>query len=697
MKIIDNYRINITFKPTSECVSWAKVLCKNKEIKNTFIYDIRIMKMDGRYCCRNESHYEVSRYYICGQFEYCNISHTPQVLRFGDVPVKTRVTKIVEITNESSVNSFQMEYIKSFALEALPRRFTLGPISTKKISVTVKPTSWNTPQFVCFLIRNKHSNKEEEPSNFLTYKIKVNLKVIIKSTYRDIFVESLHKLYEKNQEYTYCDEEIFEHEKQKAIAMNMLDISKSRAQRPHIDESNISCDSRNKIKCVSSILSEPIAVFCEEVKVLISNYDMINIFILPVVVDFGMVAIDTIGSSDMIITNDTNFNISVKFVGDSMIFFSVIDIKTKIIAIEPFQSIKVNIFLSGLGEGTYEGNFYYSINDVISRAHSYKANVCSPMLLIEERFLKFGMVTNDMFVTSAQVRLKNSFNIPIKFRWDYTTDEAIFAVTPECSWIPKHCTRICDVTYLCKLYKAKTYHINLFIMNDPLISTQIEVIFVSRKHQVKFSEQTINLKDVPLNLKTTKRITMQNLSKEIAFFNVVDMQMPGLKISPLSGMMSPKSIANMTIEARLCCVMSFQTEIQIKINNENTITLPINGNVVEPKIVIHPKQIIMPRIPSYMINYTQVTIQNIGSIRSLINVINNDTFKVFIGNEFNKVKETFFYIEAGQSKTLYIQIYHESRRQYNDYIPVQINELLGPPNKDPKSTEFQYYTKPHET
>ncbi|KAJ8729394.1 hypothetical protein PYW08_000975 [Mythimna loreyi] len=221
-------------------------------------------------------------------------------------------------------------------------------------------------------------------------------------------------------------------------------------------------------------------------------------------------------------------------------------------------------------------------------------------------------------------------------------------------------------------------------------------IEIKDKHTV---EQAVTLKDIPLNLETIEKVKLENSSREIAFFHVVEPLIPGIRMEPMFGTIRPKMIMTFDIIIKISCVMEFVFDICVKINNKENVMLPITGNAVEPKILIHPKNIYMARIPCYMVSYVPVTFQNFGMVKTEVEVLDTDDENIFdvyiaIGNEKQRVYE--FSVEAGQSKIVYIKVRDIFRREYEMYIPFKINGLLGPPDGNPLSTELQYYIGEYE-
>ncbi|XP_047987660.1 uncharacterized protein LOC125227395 [Leguminivora glycinivorella] len=167
----------------------------------------------------------------------------------------------------------------------------------------------------------------------------------------------------------------------------------------------------------------------------------------------------------------------------------------------------------------------------------------------------------------------------------------------------------------------------------------------------------------------------------------------------MSGAIRPKMIITFDIIVKIPCVLEFAFDIYVKINNKENLILPVSGNVLEPKILISPKNIYMPRIPCNLITYVPVTFQNLSTLRSVVEVLDTgdeNVFKVYIAVGYEKQRILKFCVDAGQSKTVYIRVHDNFRREYEMYIPFKINGLLGPPDNRSSSTELRHYIAEHE-
>ncbi|KOB79187.1 Uncharacterized protein OBRU01_00922, partial [Operophtera brumata] len=216
---------------------------------------------------------------------------------------------------------------------------------------------------------------------------------------------------------------------------------------------------------------------------------------------------------------------------------------------------------------------------------------------------------------------------------------------------------------------------------------------INRKQAIKFLQPAVLFKDIPLNLETIERVKLENSSREVAIFYVMEPLIPGLRIEPMSGTIRAKMIITFKILVNISCVLEFAFDIYVKINNKENVILPVSGNVVEPKILIHPKNIFMARIPSDMVTYVPVTFQNLSTLKTLVEVLDIDenVFEVYIavGNEKQRIFK--FFVEGGQSKIVFIKVYDVYRREYEMYIPFKINRMLGPPDQNSWSMELQNY------
>ncbi|VVD01792.1 unnamed protein product [Leptidea sinapis] len=689
--------VEITFTPSSECVSNAK---RNKNFDNQFVFDLRLIKVDGSRCCYNEYHSEVGRYYISGQFDYCKLSHTPEKIEFGDIMLNTKKSKCIRIWNKSKLNSANIKYALVSGFEVIPNKFCVPPNTSKKIQISVKPNQVKMKDRIVFQIRNPHDkiDTEGDNNNYIEFTVEISLNVTYHKKHTDVKIESLHKLNEKSHLYTYLGKELDTRLKRREISKKYLQISKSCHTKKSIHETFCT----GKDRCYSDVsIKVPTQRpnFCDKPVELITAYDLFDVVFMPFCLNFGKVAISTYGEHEITIKNKTKFAFCVEFLKDNFVLFTPNKNCTYKVNLRGFTEKKIVVHCLGVKEGTFTGNFKYKIAQKYLRNQPYMLEVGDPVLSCYERSLKFGMVTTEGFVTSVPIRVHNHFNLPVTFKWDELLLDTPFEIIPKHGTVPKHSCKICDVLYICKCTKTKMHEVDLISESYNTVTIPIELSLITRKLTIKFLQPAILFKDIPLNIETFEKARLENSSREVAVFYVVEPLIPGFKIEPMAGTIRPKMIVNFQISVKIPCILEFAFDIFVKINNKENVILPVSGNVVEPKIILHPKNIYLSRIPCNMITYIPVVFQNISTLKTNVEVLNmgdDNIFNVYIavGNERQRIYN--FVVEAGQSKTVLIKVYDTFRREYEMYIPFKINDLLGPPSSVSSSTELQYYIGEHE-
>lgn len=697
---LDNHTIQMTFQPKNECISKAK---HSNIAKNTFLFDLRLIKVDGIRCCNNELHSEIGRYYITGQYEYIGINHHPKIVDFGDVCMSTLVIKYLCIQNESSLISAKISYVRMAGFEVTPSNFTIHPNTSKQLRVTIKPTCLKVGNRLVFHIKNPHNlndgkslvdiNKNE--NNHLTYLIPCEVNVIYCNIQKEIHVKSLHKLQEQDSRYTYIGTEVELRKHRKGVALTHLQICKlSHVKKPILKilrTGNEKCCSIKSLK--SEILPED---FCKTIKESVDIYSLRHIFFLPFSLNFGRVGLMSYGELSTTIKNDTNCDVTIELNEDACCLYSSDKLSSLKMELKSKTEFKLEIFCWGFVEGNYKGTFEYTIDSKYRRKHPYTLQVGNPTLMIQDKNLKFGMVTTESFITTVPVRIYNYFNIPVNFRWEELCSDIPFDIIPISGTIPKQTCFICDVMYVCKPTKTKVHEVDFVSQSKTLKVVPIELNIITRKLSIKFLQPAVMFRDIALNLKTTEKVKLENSSREIVFFHVVEPLIPGLIIEPVCGTIRPKTIIPFEITVKIPCVLEFAFDIIVKINNKENIILPISGNVVEPKILINSKNVYMSRVPCFMITYVPILFQNLNTVKCEVEIMqtrDENIFDVYIdvGNEKQRVLK--FNVEGNQSRTVFIKVYDIFRREYEMYVPFRINGLLGPPNHNPGSTELQYYVR----
>ncbi|XP_049867224.1 cilia and flagella-associated protein 47-like isoform X2 [Pectinophora gossypiella] len=694
--------LEITFKPTNECI--AKALKQKKMLTNRFIFDLRLIQVDGVRCCNNEYHSEIARFYISGEFEYCELRHSPKILDFGEVVMTTKVSRSVRIRNESNFVAAKVNYTKTTGYNVYPESFVLPPNSSKRVVITLNPNSLKINKTLIFQVRNPHHVFEEPTSsaapltdtNFLSYAINVLADIIFNGKPKIVVVKSLQTLHEPHPCYTYLDEELVKRNQRMKVADRIFQLSKVGTIKKHKEK--YSCKKQHCIPEIT-VLGDKKRNFCEQFIKVATAPDLFEVSFDPFLLDFGRVGVQTYGEKSLTIKNNSKYDMIIKFLEDEYIVYTDNKLKHFTVKLIPEVEVTITIFCFGFITGNFKGTFAYTIDYKHFRKHRYTIVVGNPLLHIKDTHLKFGMVSSEGFVTTVPVTIYNNFNVPVDFEWATIGADVPFEIIPTIGTIPEHKCKICDILYNYKIAKCKTFEVDFYSKGEIEKVIPVEVSILSRKLSIKFLQPAVMFKDIGLNLETFERVKLENSSKEIALFHVIEPLLPGMTVEPMAGIIRPRSVINFIIKVKIACVLEFTFDLIIRINNKENVGLTIAGNVIEPKLNIHPKNIYMPRIPSCMVSYVPVNFHNTGPTRCTVHVVDTfdeNIFNVYTTNGNDKQRIHDFSIEAGQAKVVFIKVCDVFRREYDMYIPFKINDLLGPPNNDPWSTQLEYYISDYE-
>lgn len=671
---------------------------------NRFVFDLRLIKTHGTFCCNDESHSEIGRYYISGQYEFHNIVHHPNVVNFEELGLNEVVHKYVRIRNQSKVVPLKMYSVKSTGFAVSPQFFTIPPNSSKRIEIACKPPALIITKKLIFQVRNPHDVVEHDiPSepppddNYLTYSITVEARVICKKKPKAVVVQSLHSIYEPRANYTFLGEELVTNGKRKEVASKQLQDAKKTVKPPtqKFSSKRQQCHSNTSLKDPQKQGRN----FCKYFPRKISNEELFDIFFVPTTIDFGRVSLYKYGEHELLIKNKSKYEVVLKLLCDHFVVYTENKLAKLKLNLAPSSTTVVNILCYGSSEGSFDGAFTYTIDDKYKRRHPYIVYIGNPKLFITDTILKFGMVTSEAFVTSLPIKLINKFNVDIDFEWSDVNPDTPFEVIPTSGTVSKRRCKYCEIMYVCKHTKTKVHEIQCQSKGIENNIIPVELNVMSRKLSIKFLEPTIYFKDIPINMECIEKARMENSSREIALFYVVEPLLPGMTVKPMSGIICPKMIITFDIMVKISCVLEFNFEIIVKINNKENVTLALSGNVVEPKLTTHPKLVLMPRVPCGMIAYIPVTFQNSGPVKLLVEIVetgDENIFSVYTAQGNDKEKIWEFYVEASQPKTVFVKVYDVFRREYDIYIPFKVNRLIGPPTEHPSSTELRHYIGPYE-
>ncbi|KAL4708064.1 hypothetical protein ACJJTC_009843 [Scirpophaga incertulas] len=691
---IDNHTISLTFIPKSESIAKLK---QNRSYGNRFVFDLRIIQVDGARCCNDEIHSEIGRFYISGEYEICSITHFPEVVDFGNVAVHEKVSKYLIIRNKSQLSA-NLKYIHVTGFDVTPDEFSIPANSSKKICITIKPYSLLIKKQLIFSIRNPHDISAKlniSDNNFLTYIIDLQVNVIYSKNRENLSIESLHKICEPHIKYTYLSEEIITNNRRKFIASTHLRVTKSKQTRNVNKKSLFPGTIELDNEYLLTNRKDMTQGFCKNTRKQISTLELFDIYFLPFTINFGKVGIKTFAQRIVTVKNCSIYDVLILFLDDPHILYTNKKLKNITLNLKSLSETEITIICQGITEGNYASTFDYIIDSKYHRKYQYQLYVEHPTLMLSEKTLKFGMLTNEHFITSVPVKLFNTFNVDIKFKWEDITHETPFNILPLDGTIRKHSCNICDILYVCKNTKTKTHEVSLIANCNKQEAIPLELNIITKKLGIKFLQPAVNFKEIPLNVETVTRVKLENSSREIALFHVVEPLILGFTINPMSGILRPKMVIAFNISVKISCILEFAFDVVIKINNRENVILPVSGSVTEPKLLIQPKHIYLTRIPCNMITYVPVTIHNISTLKAFVEVIdtgNDNIFNVYIDQGNKKIKLDKFQLDSSESKTVFIKIFDTFRREYDMYIPFKINGLLGPPGPHSTSIDLLNYT-----
>lgn len=681
------------------CVAWARV---KKHLDNKFICDLRFIKVDGSPCCNDPRHAEVGRVYLCGQYEYCKLSHSPLTLDFGDLVIGQQLSKYIEIRNDSNLPAVISKGAQSIAaLHIKPQKLTIPPNSNRKMLITLKPTCLKVESIVKLKITNASDTLSKIDDNFIPYEavIKVNVLYNKKPIRCCDMVESLKHIHELNPDYAYMGDELNRRDEKRKIALKLL--QKAKRPQPVIQQLG------TKNQCNSTMsLSGILQTGCDPELQELSIYELLDISLSPSVLEFGKIAYNSHAMKNVCIKNHTHYAIHVTFLKDRRITFTDKHEKSISLTILPNSQRMIGVVCFAK-EGCTLNTFKYCINKIYLREQHYNSQAGNPSLKLTETCYKLGMASSDYFLTATQVRLINEFNVSVHYEWEDMPSDAPFSINPKCGSVPKHSTRFCTILYKCKHTRKQSVIVNFWSFGQEYsndcdkVLLPVEVQVISKKLAMKVWEPPISFSNTPLNIESSLHAKLENCSREFGTFYVVEPLIQGFKVEPMAGIIFPRTLTLIKVIVKLPCIMEFNFEIAFKLNYRDILNLSVVGNVSEPKIVIHPRIINLPRIPSNLLTYVPITIQNLSPLKTLIDFLNmqeENCIKMFelytaYGNDKHKISE--FYIEGNQSKTVFIKICEEYRREFELFLPIQINRILGPPNIETNLTDILYYTRPH--
>lgn len=334
------------------------------------------------------------------------------------------------------------------------------------------------------------------------------------------------------------------------------------------------------------------------------------------------------------------------------------------------------------------GKVHKIINYIINDSHSFDLNIFAEVaekhLTIKNKIIEFNRNNVDEIFDkkSMPIAIVNFVNSFTSFNF-IVRDQVQYEVIPSKGIVPPLSTIICH------LYRKLEYNLKSH--------TEITMVTESGRYEsliikcdaiipsITLISTTIDVGTLPLNILKTHYAFFHNPSQlDVTFLVLNPNPIVGVNIESISGILRPKSLTKLYIHLKLKAVISFDFIINIQIQNTYVIYLRVRGQVVFPQVKLKPNKIKLRRISADSFDRMYFEIYNLGETEVIINIPLGKTYSEFLLSEepeiiispYGSQKEIF--LAPKTHRKLYIHFQPTDVASYEFFLPVIINQILGP-------------------
>ncbi|XP_035722704.1 cilia- and flagella-associated protein 47-like [Vespa mandarinia] len=433
-----------------------------------------------------------------------------------------------------------------------------------------------------------------------------------------------------------------------------------------------------------------------EVLIPLSPLQIYNVYIYPTTIDFGMVAWKTFSYQQLIACNKNEFSIKIQFISRlKNIRFPEGDT----IILQPEKTMTKLIEFYSDRMGKFNNLINYNIND----NHLFELNVIAEIVHKDLSINKREIIIGKDYLEDESYRpqwsiiqIRNKLDAPTCFKWNIPNSSS-FYIEPKYGIIRGNSILNTYVSYNTDFSKSPFAEMIIKCESGTFSTLQCNVV-LPVKPKVVFVNNRTNLGDISLNLPSRAYGILFNSELTEVFYEIDSASLiRGCEIDPPNGIVPPRGIAILEASFKIDVCIDFNVIICIIVQKHIKLQWNVTGSVRFPQLKFTPCSIEQHRVIIDTFQSHLITVNNIGTTRSKLQFVLEEYPEfsiVIIPNKKTNIveEETSVIIPAGSSMSFYLQFQPLDPASYVFYLPIVINDLLGPVlETDPKTLKSQEY------
>ncbi|XP_015191015.1 PREDICTED: uncharacterized protein LOC107074068 [Polistes dominula] len=422
----------------------------------------------------------------------------------------------------------------------------------------------------------------------------------------------------------------------------------------------------------------------------LSPLQIYNVYVHPAIINFGMVAWKTFSYRQLIASNSNEFSVKIQFLSTSTnIRFPEGDT----IILQPNKILTKLVEFYGDRMGKFNSFINYNINDNHSFQMNAIAEIVHKNLLIDKRevFIGKDYLEDESYRPQwSIIQIKNKLDASTRYKWK-TPEISCFSIEPKYGIIGGNSILNTFISYNADPLKPSSVEMIIKCESGTFSRLQCNLLYTIPK--VTFVNDRTDLGDLSLNLPTKVHGILQNFEFTEVVYEIDSTSLiRGCEINQLNGIISPRGIAILEATLKFDVCIDFTVTIFVTIQKHLKLQWKITGRVPFPRLKFTPNFIEQRRVIADSFQSHLITISNIGTTLSKLQFALQDYPEfsvVFITNEKTDIKieeNTSVLIPSRSTMSFYLHFQPLDPASYVIYLPIVINDLLGPVlETDPKT------------
>ncbi|KAK9870423.1 hypothetical protein WA026_007993 [Henosepilachna vigintioctopunctata] len=278
------------------------------------------------------------------------------------------------------------------------------------------------------------------------------------------------------------------------------------------------------------------------------------------------------------------------------------------------------------------------------------------------------------------IELQNNLNSSISYSTEISFSR--FSIEPSMAIIPQKRSLFCAIKYD-NLPEMPDY-CELVLTSEGGGSQIMQISRKKEKPRVEIYPPYLNLFNLPLNIKETYRLRVRNTRNYTICYMIVDPSpLQGVEIFPYQGVIDSHGELELVITVVIENSEFFETTFEFIFEDSFRVVVPIQGTIVIPTVDIRPEYIVNRQLIPFAYRRNVFYVKN-ESVCDCVVRFDLDQYEYFRVTEDETdldgtIHNTDLKLLPGEVKTLYLHFHPMDALTESFYIPIIINNMVGPP------------------